>query len=360
MTITLVQGNARGASDTAPVSVTMTDTPVAGNLLIAVVGSDNYPNNQPVTSISQTGVSWSLAVLGGDTGVLVEVWYGVVGAGASKDITVNFAGGHNYGAIVNVCEWSGLAISSPVDKTATSPFGSAFVTGTTPTTSQADELCVGGIDSAGPESAPTNSFTLLDGTIQQHYLYCSYLYRIVSSTGAYGCGVTGDSWSSGAIATFKASGASLKTVADSLGLSDSVLRHKAVLPISDVVGLAELILRHKTLAVSDGVGASDVARTDKSPLIAADALSLVDAILRNKQFALADTVALADAVSTPSRVLRAIDAVGLADGALVNKVLQLTESISLVEVVEVGTGGAAKKTKLFLILGELALQLTGD
>jgi hypothetical protein len=32
----------------------------------------------------------------------------------------------------------------------------------------------------------------------------------------------------------------------------------------------------------------------------------------------------------------------------------------LVEVVEVGTGGAAKKTKLFLILGELALQLTGD
>jgi hypothetical protein len=155
-------------------------------------------------------------------------------------------------------------------------------------------------------------------------------------------------------------GGTLQTVTDSLGLSDSVLRHKAVLPISDAVGLAELILRHKTLAVSDGVGASDVARTDKRPLIAADALSLVDAILRNKQFALADTVALADAVSTPSRVLRALDQVGLADGALVNKVLQLTESISLVEVVEVGTGGAAKKTKLFLILGELALQLTGD
>ena len=192
MAITLVQGNARGASDTTPISVTMNNTPIESNLLIAVVGSDSYPNNVPVTGISQTGVTWSLAVLGGDTGVLVEVWYGVVGAGASKDITVNFAGGHNYGAIVNVCEWSGLAISSPVDKTATSPFGSAFVTGTTPTTSQADELCVGGIDSAGPESAPTNSFTLLDGTIQQHYLYCSYLYRIVSSTGAYGCGVTGD------------------------------------------------------------------------------------------------------------------------------------------------------------------------
>ena len=175
-------------------------------------------------------------------------------------------------------------------------------------------------------------------------------------------------------------GATLQTVTDSLSLSDAVLRHK-------------------TLAVSDGVGASDAAQIGKNPLIVADALGLVDAILRNKQFALTDTVALAelvdvikglvlkivadsvglqdavlrdkvlalidavsllDAVSTPSRVLRVLDTVGLADGALVNKVLQVSENISLVEVVEVGTGGAAKKTKLFLVLGDVALQLTGD
>ena len=193
-------------------------------------------------------------------------------------------------------------------------------------------------------------------------------------------------------------GGTLQTVTDSVGLSDSILRHKAVLPITDGVGLADAILRHKTFAVSDSVGASDLARTNKSPLIVADVLGLVDVILRNKQFAVTDAVALAelvdvikglilktvtdsigltdailrdkiialidacslfDAVSTPSRVLRALDAVGLADGALVNKVLQVTESISIAEVVEVGAGGV-KKTRLFLVLGDLAVQLTGD
>jgi len=193
-------------------------------------------------------------------------------------------------------------------------------------------------------------------------------------------------------------GGTLQTVTDSVGLSDSILRHKAILPITDGVGLADAILRHKTFAVSDSVGASDLARTNKSPLIVADALGLVDVILRNKQFAVTDAVALAelvdvikglilktvtdsigltdailrdkiialidacslfDAVSTPSRGLRALDAVGLADGALVNKILQVTESISIAEVVEVGAGGV-KKTRLFLVLGDLAVQLTGD
>jgi len=39
--------------------------------------------------------------------------------------------------------------------------------------------------------------------------------------------------------------------------------------------------------------------------------------------------------------------------------LQITETVSLAEVVQVGAGGA-KKTRLFLILGDLAVQLTGD
>jgi hypothetical protein len=66
-----------------------------------------------------------------------------------------------------------------------------------------------------------------------------------------------------------------------------------------------------------------------------------------------------DAVFMPSRFLRALDAVVLADDAFVDKLLVVTQSVSLAEVVEVGFAGA-KKTKLFLILGELALQLSGD
>ena len=193
-------------------------------------------------------------------------------------------------------------------------------------------------------------------------------------------------------------GAVLKEVTDSLSLSDSVLRHKGILPMTDVVGLADVILRHKTLAVSDGVGTSDVARSNKSPLIVTDAVSLVDLInviigaiiktvadaigvsdmaLLNKTAIIADavnladvaralktmnvsdTLSLVDSASTPSRVIRALESIVLADNAFVNKTLQITEAVSIAEIVEVGAGGA-KKTRLFLILGDLAVQLTGN
>jgi len=39
--------------------------------------------------------------------------------------------------------------------------------------------------------------------------------------------------------------------------------------------------------------------------------------------------------------------------------LQITETINLVETIQAGVGGV-KKIKLFLILGDLAVQLTGE
>ena len=72
-----------------------------------------------------------------------------------------------------------------------------------------------------------------------------------------------------------------------------------------------------------------------------------------------DSVNIADLPLTPSRVLQTFDTVGLADRFVVNKVLQVTEAVKLVEIVTVGAGGV-KKTRLFLILGDLAVQLTGD
>jgi hypothetical protein len=52
-------------------------------------------------------------------------------------------------------------------------------------------------------------------------------------------------------------------------------------------------------------------------------------------------------------------AIGETDNVAINKVLQITETVSLAEIVEVGVGGV-KKTRLFLILGDVAVQLTGD
>lgn len=171
----------------------------------------------------------------------------------------------------------------------------------------------------------------------------------------------------------------LKTVTDSLLLTDSVLSNKTF-SVSDMIGLSDVILRNKTLVVTDSVGANDAVLGNKSPLIVADAVSLselinviTEAMLKTvtdqvslsdgakvlKQLGVSDAVTLVDGVNVTERILRVLDAVALADTLHVNKFLQVTEAISLAEVVQVGVEGV-KKTKLFLILGELAVQLTGD
>lgn len=112
----------------------------------------------------------------------------------------------------------------------------------------------------------------------------------------------------------------LKTVTDALALSDAVYRNKSLV-IADTSGLTEAILQNKTLGANDLVDVNDAALTDKIVVTA--------------------------------------DAVNLAGSIFADKALQVTEAISLVETVQVGVGGA-KKTKLFLIIGDFAVQLTGE
>ena len=174
--------------------------------------------------------------------------------------------------------------------------------------------------------------------------------------------------------------AQLQTVTDSLSLSDTILRNKGLLTIDDLIGLADTLLRNKTLTVADSVGAADAVLGNKLPLTVADSVVLselinviTEAILKTvadqvslsdiasvlKQLGISDAVTLTDSANVPSRILRVLDAAGLADNLRVDKVLQMTETVSLAEVVQVGVGGV-KKTKLFLILGDLAVQLTSD
>ncbi len=198
-------------------------------------------------------------------------------------------------------------------------------------------------------------------------------------------------------ATYTPSGGTLQSVSDSLGLSDYVLRHKPAVAVADSVGAADALLRDKSFVIADSVGASDAVLGNKTlnitDLVAltetikalktlmitdqiqleelldvlksgilksvADSVGLADSVLLNKILDIADSIALLDSASRPSRVLQALDYVGLADGASVGKILRVTDTINLAEVVEVGAGGV-KKTRLFLVLGDLAVQLTGD
>jgi DNA-directed RNA polymerase subunit RPC12/RpoP len=131
--------------------------------------------------------------------------------------------------------------------------------------------------------------------------------------------------------------------------------------VADSLELAETVLRNKTLILSDSLGLADSLYGNKSFLLSdsASLSELVTVMIGEVMKYITDSVSSADLVLTPSRVLRTLEAIGAADNVAVNKVLQITETVSLAEIVEVGVGGV-KKTRLFLILGDLAVQLTGD
>ena len=157
------------------------------------------------------------------------------------------------------------------------------------------------------------------------------------------------------------SGVTVQTVNDSFSLADAALRNKTLLPVSDSVGLADSLFGNKFLLLGDSASLSELVTViiGEVTKYVTDSVNLADVANVLKTLTTSDTVTLVDAASTPSRVLQALEAVGMADNVVVNKVLQITEAISLAEVVQVGAGGV-KKTKLFLILGDLAVQLTGD
>lgn len=212
MAITLVQGPARGTGTTSPISVTMASAPIQGNVLIATVTGYTQGSGIGIIAITQVGVTWSKAISWYPTNNNgAEIWRGIVGAGASASISVDI-GVPTYGDIVNICEWSGLATVNPVDQTAKNDDGtvpsSPSDTGTTPTTTQDNELwigCIAAVLGGTDQSAPTNGFTLLDGCGAS--LSNGYLYKIVTSTGTANSGTTTSGPASywvGCVATFYA------------------------------------------------------------------------------------------------------------------------------------------------------------
>lgn len=180
-------------------------TPTTGNTLIAVIRT-SHNAYRSVSSITETGVTWSLVVDNShtsDTYSKTEIWIGSVGATPSTAVLIQLSGTCNKGG-ADICEYSGALT---VDKTAVnSGTTDQTDTGTTATTTDSSEVWVGavGIEYAN-QSTPTNGFSLQDeaGGMGESI---SYLEKIVSSTGTANSGTTrslawGD-WVS-CIATFK-------------------------------------------------------------------------------------------------------------------------------------------------------------
>lgn len=219
------------------------------------------------------------------------------------------------------------------------------------------------------DSARTN----LLATLGPRTLLATLSYRYVYAVQSLDTGLT-NRQASGYCENLDLQEMVLKTVTDSLGLSDAVLRNKTLLPIadllglsdiiktdknlsvSDVVALTEAILRDKTLSISDSIGTVDAVRGDKSPLIVSDAISLAefvdvitgaiiktiadavglaDVALINKPVVVADAVSVLDAIFRHKPSITISDAIGVTEAVLVAKLLAVADSVNLADVAKV-------------------------
>jgi hypothetical protein len=202
-----VQGPITGEAESGTsLTVTLNSAPLSGDLLIAVIGGTGT-NPETVDSITETGVSWTVQEsINTESGFLTAIWAGVVSSGAVKGITVNFDTSLNGGAFAYVDEYSGLKTTGFLDKV-NDAYGSATTvsTGTTATTSVANELVVGGIFGGEVFSSPTSGYAVYGNTVYD-YDTMVYLSQVVSTTGAQSCSMTqanGYTYQ-GVIATFEA------------------------------------------------------------------------------------------------------------------------------------------------------------
>lgn len=216
--ITRIQSATGSNGGATTITATLGSAPTNGNALVAVVGTRGTSANR-VTGITQTGVTWVKAIGAANaSGTTTDIWYALNVSGAATSLTVNLAA--SLKASVVIAEYSNIAGASAVDQTATNVSAAASnapSTGTSPTTTVANELWIGGIDqitSANSQtfSNPTNGFVIVAqtgstggsaGTRERSGL----LEKIVSSTGTASTGATfsaATNWS-GAIVTFKPS-----------------------------------------------------------------------------------------------------------------------------------------------------------
>jgi autotransporter-associated beta strand protein len=260
-------GFSSGSSSTS-FAVTLSAAPANGNTLVAVISTRGTAADR-VTGITSTGATWArVAQSTNSSGSTTEIWSAPVGSGAATGVTIATVAGRCAGVVI---EYSGILTASAVDQTAASPGATSIspLTGTTPSTTQANELWIGGIGYRS--STPTlgsilNSFTSVasaqsTSNTPGNNAKVNALERIVSATGTASSGGTLDTsvaWS-GAIATFKAASSS------SLSLAGSAAGNYTLAGLSGTVTITPKALAVTGLTAStkvyDGTPAAVLAGT---------------------------------------------------------------------------------------------------
>lgn len=118
MAISRVQfKSATGASVTS-LGITPDASPTDGNLMVVTISYNSATTNK-VTSITQSGATWTRAIQKNNTlggAISVDIWYSENASSAGSTLTINLASSLNIAA--TFLEYSGIATSSSLDKTA--------------------------------------------------------------------------------------------------------------------------------------------------------------------------------------------------------------------------------------------------
>lgn len=191
--------------------------PNFGNAMICVVATRNTVGNGFVNSVSFPDATnfTRIAQAVNPDGVTTEIWYNPSVRSTNNLLTVGFSNPHT-NAVCIVAQYTNLAPAAALDQIASATgSGTVAVTGTTPATTQANELWIGGIGYANTNSFTSilNGFTEVTGQSSSHpasngvgQVTLHFLQKIVTTTGAASSGGTigaAQKWA-GAIATFKA------------------------------------------------------------------------------------------------------------------------------------------------------------
>jgi hypothetical protein len=186
--ITLIQ-TAQDGSNLASLNPILASNPIAGNILIAVVGMRKGATNRKVTNITQTNVVWAKLDNKYDgSNLSIEIWLGNVNSGALTSATVTLDGTTDSG-IADLLEFviTGAALDVKAENSGNN---NTSDTGTTLNTAQAKELWLGATVSQQAQTTPINGFTLFDGSLQAGLLSVAVLYYVASAIGTANAGCT--------------------------------------------------------------------------------------------------------------------------------------------------------------------------
>ncbi len=280
--------SATGSSGTSSVTsfnVNLTTPPVSGDTLIAIISTRGTSTGR-VSGIIQSGTIWSRATQAANSsGATTEIWYtSNMPAGLGSQITINQASLRSAAVVV---EYKGILTGSALDQTSTATgSSSAAVTGTSPTTSQASELWIGGIgiaDGRRSLNAPYgNSFAVVaspksGSTSSDAMIYA--LEKIVSSSGTAGSGgtiSTSDAWA-GAIATFKAASTSTLALTGASAVNYTLAGSTVSVTITPKTLTVTAVSSTKTY---DGTCAASGTPTYSPPLLAGDTATVLSQVFQ--------------------------------------------------------------------------------